>query len=122
MHKKMISFLVILSLMSFMFTSAFKPTPPIQISLTSVQFLKEKGVTFKFQMAGNIKRADLKGSVLVGGKTLRLYCNSKAGIKTNSVVVCTSPAGTAKYAGSVGVVFLAGRSFIFITPARLPNL
>ena len=122
MNKKIISMLVVLSLMSFYFTSAFKPAPVQKVTLLSVQFLEEKGVTFKFLMEGQFKKADLKGTVLVSGKELRLYCNAKPETKTSRIVVCTSPAGTAKYAGTLGIVFLAGRSYIFVTPARLPNL
>jgi hypothetical protein len=112
--------LVILSILAFGFSSAFSSPAVSSVRLLSVNYMKEKGVTFKFKVDGNFKKSDLRGSVLVAGKTLRLYCNY-GGDPAPATVTCTSYKGTAKYAGSAGVVSLVGRSFYFTVPARTTN-
>jgi hypothetical protein len=117
LNKKFVSILVVLSTLAFTFTSAFKTPHVTQISLQSVTYLKEKGVTFKFLANGDFKRSDLQGNVVVNGKSIRLYCNY-SGDPAPVVVVCTAAKGTAKLAGNKGIVFIAGRSFLFTVPAR----
>lgn len=117
MNKNFIHVLVILSILAFAFASAFRQPAVTQINLLSVSYLREKGVTFKFLVDGDFKKSDLQGSVLVSGKTLRLYCNY-GGDQAPVVVVCTSYKGTAKHAGNLGIVSLAGRAFYFTVPAR----
>jgi hypothetical protein len=110
--------LVILSILAFTFTSAFKSPRVIKVNLISVDFQREKGVTFKFWMDGDLRKSDLKGNVLVKGNSLRLYCNY-SGDATPTVVVCTSAKGTAaRYAGRLAVVSVAGHSFYFTVPSR----
>jgi len=121
MFRKLTFILVILSLMAFTITSAFTSPRVTQIRLLSVSFMEEKGVTFKFLVDGNFKKSSLQGSVVVDGKTRKLYCNY-GGDPAPAVVTCTAPGGTAKSAGRPGIINIAGRSFYFIVPARLPGL
>ena len=117
MNKKLISMLVILSILAFTFATAFTPPKITRISLLSVNFMREKGVTLKFLVDGNFRKSELQGSVTVDGKSLRLYCNY-GGDPAPVVVTCTSAKGTAKFAGGVGLVSIAGRTFRIIVPAR----
>jgi len=126
MKKKFIFVFVVLSILALSLTSAFTPlktkTPPVlRISLSSVNFLEEKGVTFKFLVDGDVKKSGLQGKVFIGNTVLRLYCNY-SGDATPVTVNCTSAKATAKFAGSVGIVSVAGYSFYFVVPARLPGL
>ena len=126
MKKKFIFIFVVLSILALTLTSAFTPlktkTPPVlRVSLLSVNFLEEKGVTFKFLVDGDVKKSGLQGKVYVSNKTLRLYCNY-SGDATPVTVTCTSAKGTAKFAGASGIVSVAGHSFYFVVPARLPGL
>jgi hypothetical protein len=109
--------LVILSIMALTFASAFRSPIITQVSLVSVGYLKEKGVTFKFLVDGKIKKADLKGDVKVDGRTIRLHCNYGGDIAP-IVIVCTADKATAKLAGLRGTVTLSGKSFGFTVPAR----
>ena len=121
MKIKPIFILIVLSILALTLTSAFTSPRVNKVSLISVRFLEEKGVTFKFRVDGDVRKSDLQGNVLVNGKTLRLYCNY-SGDPTPVVVVCTSAKGTAKFAGNVGIVSIAGHSFYFVIPAKLPGL
>jgi hypothetical protein len=121
MRKKLTFILVILSMLALTITSAFTTPRVTQVSLLSVTFKEEKGVTFRFLMDGDFKKANLKGNVVIDGKTRKLYCNY-GGDPAPVVVICTAPGGTAKSAGRPGVVNVAGRSFYFVVPARLPGL
>ena len=117
MNKKF-GFLVLISILVLVATSAFKAREPLHVSLLSVDFLKEKGVTLKFMVEGDARKSSLKGSIVVAGKTLRLHCNDN-GDPTPRVVVCTAQKATAaRYAGKPAVVTLAGYSFYFKVPAR----
>ncbi len=119
-YKRLFVILVLLSILTFTVGSAFKSPAITQIQLLSVSFKEEKGVTFKFLVVGDIRRNDLKGNVLVGSKSLKLYCNY-SGDLSPAVVTCTSAKGTAKLAGRYGVVYIAGHTFGFTVPARLPG-
>ena len=117
MSKRIAFSLVILSILAFLFTSAFKPAPrPVDVTLLSVSYKREKGVTFKFLVDGNVRKSDLKGKVYVSNKALRLYCNY-AGDPTPTTVTCTSQKATVKYAGRPAMVVLAGHSYYFVVPA-----
>lgn len=118
MNKKLIVILVALSIMAFSFTTAFAKPRVIKVSMLSVAFLHEKGVTFKFLVEGDVRKSDMKGNVKIDGKSLRLYCNY-SGDSAPVVVVCTSAKGTAaRHAGRFGVVTVAGHAFGFTVPAR----
>ena len=117
MNKKLIRILVVLSILALSVTSAFSSPTVTQVKLLSVNYMNEKGVTFKFLVDGNFRKSKLQGNVTVNGKSIKLYCNY-GGDSTPVVVVCTAYKGTAKFAGHVGVVTVAGRSFRFVIPAR----
>lgn len=119
-YKRLFVILVLLSILTFTVGSAFKSPAITQIQLLSVSFKEEKGVTFKFLVVGDIRRNDLKGNVLVGSKSLKLYCNY-SGDLSPAVVTCTSAKGTVKLAGRYGVVYIARHTFGFTVPARLPG-
>jgi hypothetical protein len=118
LNKKLSLILVIISILAFTFASAFAPARVINISLISTSFLREKGVTFKFLATGDLRKTDFKGSVTVGGQSLKLYCNY-SGDPAPTTVTCTSAKGTAaRFAGKTGIVFVGGYSFVFTVPAR----
>jgi hypothetical protein len=117
MYRKLTFVLVILSMLALLVTSAFTTSRVTNVTLLSVSYLREKGVTFKFLMDGNFKKIDLKGSVFTDGRTIRLYCNY-GGDPAPVLVVCTADSGTAKFAGQPATVSVAGRSFYFVIPAR----
>jgi len=118
MKKKSVLMLIILSILALTLTAAAKAPHITKVSLESMSFMKEKGVTFKFLVEGDFKKSDLKGKVMVDGNTIKLYCNY-SGDAAPVVVTCTAFKGTAaKYAGKLGVVTLVGHSFSFTVPAR----
>ena len=118
MNKKLIYMLVIVSILAFSLASAFTSARVITVSLQSVNFLREKGVTFKFMVDGDVRKSDIKGNVVVSGQKLALYCNY-SGDPAPVTVTCTSAKGTAaRFAGKFGVVTVAGHSFGFTVPAR----
>ncbi len=121
MNKKLTLTLVIISILVFTFASAFNTQPSITgVSLLSVKFQKEKGVTLKFLVTGDFHKKDLQGYILVGGKKVGLFCPYND-IPSPAVVTCHAAQGTAaRYAGRRGMVYLAGVIFPISIPARLP--
>lgn len=117
MSRKIVFSLIILSILTFLFTSAFTSQRSLNISLQSVAYKREKGVTFKFLVNGDVRKNDLKGNVQISDRRLSLHCNY-AGDSTPVVVVCTAQKATAQFAGQPAVVTVAGHSFYFIIPAR----
>lgn len=104
MKTKTLFILVILSLFaSFIGTAAAPSTVSATNSVTNVillqsTFVEEKGMFFKFQVTGTFKDKDLKGTLLVAGKTIKLRC--RAPVSAN-IVQCTAPGGTSSnYVGS----------------------
>ena len=116
MNKKLISILVILSMLAFLLTSAFSAPRVTSVSLVSVAFREEKGVTFKFRVDG-FKTQDLKGSVVVDGQTLKLRCGH-SGDSTDLLVCISEKATAARFSGHKAVVLLEGYSFWFSIPVH----
>lgn len=116
MKKNFLFSLAILSILAFLGASAFR-SRNVDIGLESVGYMREKGVTFKFLVSGDVRKNDLKGGVLTGNQRIGLHCNYR-GDPTPLVVVCTAAKGTAKLAGQPAIVSVGGHSFFFTIPAR----
>jgi hypothetical protein len=115
MRKKLIFILVLVSLLAVFVTTAAAPVGITRVTLVETVYLREKGVTFRFQMEGNASRNLLQGTITFDGITAKLRCKNNH----NGQVICTAPGGTAKHAGASGYVTLAGFSFPVVIPARI---
>lgn len=89
------------------------------VSLVSVGYYHEKGVVFNFKLTGDFKDSELKGSLQVAKKAIKVYCKRK---DDNPAInaLCVAPSDTAKYAGRTGIITFAGASFWVKIPAN-PN-
>jgi len=96
-----------------------KVTPEASIkNVTLIQstFVEEKGMFFKFGVTGTFKEKDLKGTLVVAGKTIKLRCRAP---KSSDIVQCTAPGGTsANYAGRSAIVSLNGFAFWITVPNK----
>jgi hypothetical protein len=115
MSKKLVLTMLLVSLLAVIFATAAAPAVVKRMTLVETVFLREKGVTFKFQVEGNFRESDLKGYLVVEGKSLKLRCNYNDGA---GLLNCTAPGGTAKFAGTSGYITMAGFSFVVYIPAR----
>ena len=122
MKTKNLYILIILAMCASLLGTAATPakfTPEASIkSVTLIQstFVEEKGMFFKFQVTGTFKEKELKGTLLVAGKTIKLRCRAP---KTSDMVQCTAPGGTsANYAGQSAVVALNGFGFWITVPNK----
>ena len=115
MSKKLVLMMLLISMLAALFSTAAAPMTVKRITLVETVYLREKGVTFKFQVEGEVKEKELKGYLVLEGKSLKLRCNYNDG---SGLLNCTAPGGTAKYAGSSGYISLAGFSFWVSIPAR----
>ncbi len=124
MPKHLLFVLVIASLLASLVGVAAAPaalpekaTATIQaVSLVEATFMHEKGMIFKFKVTGTFSEKDLKGSLVVKDKAIKLRCRYHPG---NDIVQCTAPGGTASnYAGKSAIVSLNGFSFWVKVPSR----
>jgi hypothetical protein len=118
MYKRLVLILALIAVLTTLVGVA--ATPVVNVEARSVRLLKvgyygEKGVVFKFQLTGDFKDKELKGSVFVDGKTVKVYCVRKARI---GGAQCVAASITSRQAGKMGVITFAGFSFTFIVPAR----
>lgn len=89
------------------------------VSLVSVGYYHEKGVVFNFKLTGDFKDSELKGSLQVARKAIKVYCKRKDDDPAINAL-CVAPSDTAQYAGRTGVITFAGVSFWVKIPAN-PN-
>jgi hypothetical protein len=122
MTKKMLFLLVILSMLaSFSGMAAAPMAAPTaakieKVTLVQATFMKEKGMIFKFKVVGTFTEKELKGSLLVKGKSIKLRCRHHA---KNDIVQCTAPGGTStNFAGKTALVSLNGFNFWVKVPAK----
>jgi hypothetical protein len=122
MRKSFLFVLVIVSMLVSLGMSAAAPMPaPAVAKITGVTlleatFMKEKGMIFKFKATGTFSEKELKGSLTVKGKSIKLRCRYHSG---NDIVQCTAPGGTAtNFAGKSAVVSLNGFGFWVQVPAK----
>jgi hypothetical protein len=122
MKKNVLFILVILSILASMLGTAAAPMADSakakieSVSLIQATFMKEKGMIFKFQVVGTFTEKDLKGTLLVKGKSIKLRCRYQTSI---DIVQCTAPGGTAtSFAGKSAVVSLNGFNFWVQVPAK----
>jgi hypothetical protein len=112
MGKKTLIILMLVSVLAAVFATA---SVIKNITLVETAYLREKGVTFKFRIDGEFRESELRGTLALENKTVKLHCNYNDGA---GLLVCTAPSGTAKYAGSQGYITLAGFSFQVVIPER----
>lgn len=122
MTKKMLFLLVILSMLaSFSGMAAAPMAAPAaakieKVTLVQATFMKEKGMIFKFKVVGTFTEKELKGSLLVKGKSIKLRCRYHA---KNDIVQCTAPGGTStNFAGKTALVSLNGFTFWVKVPSK----
>ncbi len=121
MKTKNLFILVILSLCATLLGTAAAPATAVtpqasikRVTLLQTTFVEEKGLFFKFQVTGTFKEKELKGTLLVSGKTIKLRCRAP---KSTDIVQCTAPGGTSvNYAGKSAVVSLNGFGFWITIP------
>lgn len=119
MKNRLLSLILLLSILAFFTSSAFTSPLKLHIQLLSTEFLLDKGITFKFYIWGEIHPRDIKGVIVINKKNVKLRCNYKEKETSEAYVTCTAAGGTAaKYAGESGIVTLAGQGFWFRVPAR----
>jgi hypothetical protein len=82
-------------------------------SLAAVRFIPGKGVVFIFDLQGEFKKSDLKGSVTIEGHTYPLYCRFNDAGQAS----CTSIMMN-QYAGKAALILFAGSSFSDTIPAE----
>lgn len=121
-HNNFFFMLVIVSILATLIGTAAAPMPapaPAKIkkvTLVHATFMEEKGMVFKFQVVGTFTEKELKGSLLVKGKTVKLRCRYN---EKSDIVQCTAPGGTAtNFAGKTAVVSLNGFNFWVKVPAK----
>jgi hypothetical protein len=122
MKKGALLILVILSIFASLIGTAAAPMAvPAKakidnITLLQASFMEEKGMIFKFKVVGTFTEKELKGSLLVKGKSIKLRCRYNADA---DIVQCTAPGGTAtNFAGKSGVVSLNGFNFWVKVPTK----
>ena len=109
--------LVIVSLLAFPVTSAFRPVDtPLSVQLLSAS-LNGKGLVFKFMINGTFRPNDLIGSVVVGKQSATLKCNVKSGHE-NTTLRCTAPLSLPRNVTSYGTVTMSNVSFGFSVQGR----
>lgn len=122
MKNKFFVILIILSIFGSLIGSAAAPLSAPEkakierVTLIESTFLKEKGMVFRFKVTGTFTEKDLKGSLLVQGKTIRLRCRYQ---RAMDLVQCTAPGGTSSnFAGKTAVVSLNGFNFWIAVPSK----
>ena len=114
MRKRFMLTLVLISILAALWGVAAAPEQKRSVSLVETNYYREKGVVFKFKLSGEFKDNELKGSVLVDKKTIKVYC-----VRTkNGGAQCVAASVTSRLAGKQGIIKFAGYSFAFIVPAR----
>lgn len=86
------------------------------VTLIRTTFVEEKGMFFEFKITGTFQEKDLKGFLLVDGKTIKLSCRSQ---KSETQAQCTAPGGTsANYSGQSAILDLNGYRFWVTIPNK----
>lgn len=119
MYKRLLIILAVISILATLFGVAANPVGPEKksVTLVSVGYYHEKGVVFNFKLTGEFKDKELKGSLKVGSKTIKVYCKRKDNdAQVNAL--CVAPSITSRLAGKQGVITFAGSNFTVIIPAR----
>lgn len=122
MKKSILFVFVIISILASLAGIAAAPmTAPAaakieSVTLVQATFMKEKGMIFKFKVVGTFSEKELKGSLLVQGKSIKLRCRYN---KSADIVQCTAPGGTsANFSGKSAVVTLNGFGFWVTVPTK----
>lgn len=122
MRTKLFLGLLILSLVASLVGVAAAPAASLQkaritgVTLVETTFMHEKGMLFKFRVSGTFENKDLKGWLLIGEKSVKLYCRYQS---KRDLVQCNAPGGTSKnYAGQTAVVELNGYRFSVVLPDK----
>lgn len=118
MYKRLIIILAVISTLAGLFGVAAASAAPEKrsVTLVSVGYYIEKGVVFNFKLTGDFKEKELKGSLKVDGKTIKVYCKHRDNIDINAL--CVAPSITNRLAGKQGVITFVGSNFTVIIPAR----
>lgn len=119
MYKRLLIILAAISILATLFGVAATPVTPDKksVTLVSVGYYHEKGVVFNFKLTGDFKDKELKGSLNVDGKTIKVYCKRKDDNKSVNAL-CVAASITSRQAGKQGVITFAGSNFTVIIPAR----
>jgi len=119
MYKRLIFTLVIISVLTTLFGVAAAPTanPKKSVTLVSVGYYREKGVVFNFKLTGDFQDKELKGTLTVEGKSIKVYCKRKDSDKSINAL-CVAASITNRLAGKQGIITFAGSTFTAIIPKR----
>ncbi len=120
MYKRLLVILVVISILATLFGVAAMPAAKEEkksIQLVSVGYYHEKGVVFNFKLTGQFKDSELKGSLKVGKKIIKIYCKRKDNDSSINAL-CVAPSTTSMYAGRQGNITFAGATFTVTIPAR----
>lgn len=82
-------------------------------------YYREKGVVFNFKLTGEFKDSELKGSLKVGKKLIKIYCKRKDNDSSiNALYV--APSTTTLYAGRWGTIIPPASTYVAnIAPADM---
>lgn len=119
MYKRLLIFLAVISILTTLVGVAATPVnlEKKSVTLVSIGYYHEKGVVFNFKLTGDFKDKELKGSLKVGSKTIRVYCKRKDDDKDINAL-CVAPSITSRLVGKQGIITFAGSDFTVIIPAR----
>ncbi len=119
MYKRLLIVLAVISILATLVGVAATPVnlEKKSVTLVSIGYYHEKGVVFNFKLTGDFKDKELKGSLKVGSKTIRVYCKRKDDDKDINAL-CVAPSITSRLVGKQGIITFAGSDFTVIIPAR----
>ncbi len=119
MYKRLMFVLITVSILAALFGVAAISTVSEKksVALVSVGYYREKGVVFNFKLIGDFKDRELKGTLRVDGKTIKIYCKRKDVDKSVNAL-CVAPSITNRLAGKQAFITFAGSTFTAIIPAR----
>lgn len=121
MRKRLLIILAVISILATLFGVAAAPIAKEEkrgVKLISVGYYFEKGVVFNFKLTGDFQDKELKGSLKVDGKTIKVYCKRKEDSEKTSNALCVAASITSRMAGKQGVIMFAGSNFAVTIPAR----
>jgi len=120
MYKRLLYILVAISILATLVGVAATPAAKKKersITLVSVGYYREKGVVFNFKLTGEFKDKELKGTLFVDNKYIRIYCKRKDNDGQINAL-CVAASITNRLAGKQGLITFAGSTFTAIIPKR----